>query len=155
MLHLSSLILYRSTVIMLIVVAVISILSTRFNALGDLWSLNNGFSVFWLFIMYYVGAFIRVHTPKGKKVWILIYFVCITVSFSCQIFVNYTGNLKSFIGDNLLSYNSPTIILAAVSLLLFFTKSNFSKASIKIISFIAPLSFSVYLISIILPVPLV
>jgi hypothetical protein len=51
------------------------------------------------------------------------------------------------IGENyLIKYTSPTILLCAVFLLLFFKDIKYNKLAIRFIRFFAPLSFGVYLL---------
>ena len=122
--------------------------STLLNALNDLWSTNHGYSVVWLLCMYYMGALLKKHMIKRRIPWLLVYGITIITAFGIKVSVQYCNLLKSVLGDaeNLLAYTSPLIIISAVSLFMFFANLNVGKGYIRFIKFVAPLSFSVYLI---------
>lgn len=138
-----------------IAVVVIGVL---FSARGlflyeDAFDLDGGYGVLWLIYMYIVGGFIKKHLEMNGKCRFLICFVI------CTLF-NWFGEIgitkyaladsNSFVGQamsSLVSYTSPTMLISAVCLVVYFSKLSFkAKSIIKIIETLAPISFGVYLI---------
>lgn len=121
-------------------------------AQSDLFQTSYGYSFLWLSALYILGGYIRKYFTVQKRTSnkiILIYPCCIFITWMIQYAIdtssfNITALLKS--GNPLLSYSSPTIVLSALSLLLFFSNLNLHSLMKKTIKLIAPFSFSVYLI---------
>ncbi|MBQ3490585.1 MAG: acyltransferase [Clostridia bacterium] len=135
----------RTIVISLVVM--FSVLPTLFKskifgkAISDVFLLGGGYSAIWLGILYVIGAYISKYDvfKKIKAIWfILLYLfsICLTWLFKFEI--------KS-IGSVYVSYTSPTILLAGVSLVAAFSKFKLSPIK-KVVAFLSPLSFGVYLI---------
>jgi surface polysaccharide O-acyltransferase-like enzyme len=134
----------------LIIVCVFSILPTIFH--NDMFNTSSGYSMLWLSLMYLVGACMRKYNLNkmiSARNAALGYWICIIVTWASKLVLELLTN-KIFgapKGGNLLvSYTSPTIIGAAIMLLLCFSKINFRNAWKKIIAFFAPIAFGVYLI---------
>lgn len=111
-----------------------------------------GYDFLWMVLMYLLGGYIRKYDSfsalkKGKA--FLVYLGSIGVTWLSKIGVQFIGDRfyqTVFAGDRLISYYSPTILAAAVSLLLLFRKLPVSDRILPFVRFLAPLSFSVYLI---------
>jgi hypothetical protein len=134
----------------LIIVCVFSILPTIFH--NDMFKTSSGYSMLWLSLMYLVGACIRKYNWNeriGARSGALGYLICVIATWASKLVLELLTN-KIFgapKGGNLLvSYTSPTILGAAVMLLLCFSKINFGNAWKKVIAFFAPIAFGVYLI---------
>jgi len=119
----------------------------------DLFNTDGGGSALWLMALYLVGAYIKKYSfglnVKGRW-YLLIYLICITLTWGSNYFINYNHfvnqNFKTY-GFTLIDYTSPTILIAGISLLLFFSKLNIKNFWSKtLIKTFAPLSFSVYII---------
>ena len=115
--------------------------------------LNKGFSPLWLIILYifgaYIGKYMIINDDKTKKtnyflLWIFIYICSAIFSFiSYSFFLKKTYMFKKTL---FLSYISPTMIIQAICLLLFFSKLTIKNPLlIKLIIFLTPLTFNVYL----------
>lgn len=122
------------------------------SVFGHVYDSAAGYSVIWLCILYIMGACLRKYNISDKvkdRKTLAIYFVAILITCLSKFGI---GIITSKIWGEprydkiLVSYISPTIILAAVSLLLFFSRLKLKGYMIKIVSFLAPLSFGVYLI---------
>ena len=115
--------------------------------------LNKGFSPLWLMILYifggYIGKYVLSEDNNIKNqtyffLWIFIYILCslfgfISYDFLLKNKINITKNI-------FLNYISPSIVIEAISLLLFFSKLTIKNPLfIRAISFFAPLTFNVYL----------
>jgi hypothetical protein len=101
---------------------------------------DGGYNVVWLVCLYFFAAYLRLYWNYKINKWIYL-----AVYFLCCAFVlwkKYTGN------NDFLSYISIPITVAAISLFLFFRDVRISSPlPAKIIGFISPLTFGVYLIS--------
>ena len=116
-------------------------------------SLRGGYSVFWLILMYTLGAYISKYDPLKKRSSLFCFLgfaVCSVLTVAIRIIIvlvnqNLVSEPKSF--ELLVSYVSPTVTLAAVFIVCAFAKLNIKgKSSKKIIAFLCPLSFGVYLL---------
>ncbi len=126
-----------------------------------------GYHFIWLVYLYMLGGTIRVNgfsflctpkcipwlkkdslEPKNRVVFLLLYGICILLTFiltiKCHpIVLTHLGYDPFF--ERLVSYNSPTIVLASIFLFEFFEQLKIS-TGISIIRFLSPLTFGVYLI---------
>ncbi len=121
-------------------------------AMEDIFSTMDGYSPLWLLIMYFVGAVMKKYEIKEeerKSRHLLLYVLMVILTFTLMIVISYTTHKISgeiLLRGFLISYVSPTIIFAAVSLFKYFSKIKLNKATRKIVSAISPLTFGVYLI---------
>ena len=119
---------------------------------GDLFFTVDGYSPLWLALLYILGAYIRKYglfDGVSCKKALAVYLACVLVTWGEKLAVewgwtNFGGGYRS--AGILVSYTSPTILLAAVSLLAFFTKLPVPRWGEKPIQKLSPLAFSVYLI---------
>ncbi|MDE5996039.1 MAG: acyltransferase, partial [Eubacterium sp.] len=135
---------------LLAIFLVCSLLPTVFRT--DIAKLDRGYCFLWLAILYLFGAYIRKYGLwDNMKNWknLLGYFLCVIVSWGAKIIIDSVQNhfsLKLKDGNFLIRYTSPTIVLCAVFLLMFFLKLNIKPGMCKFIKFFAPASFGVYLL---------
>ena len=137
----------------IIISSVASLFSRHF---GDVFGLKNGYSVWWLMILYLIGAYIRkyglLNKIRSHRVLIAFsaYFVFIFITWftklSIQLLSKTIFGNNQYTGERLVSYQSITILGAAVSLFLFFETIKLNSALVKAVGFLSPLAFSVYLI---------
>lgn len=110
--------------------------------------LNNGYSPLWLIILYIIGGYFGkyfIQNRNNYKNYYFIYFLIyiVTSFFTSEIYFKLL-KLKKKNSKIFISYLSPTILLQAVSLLMFFSRLNIkNNILIKIISIFTPLTFSV------------
>lgn len=118
----------------------------------DIFYLYEGYSAFWLMILYLMGGYIAKY-DIGKKVKsgqaAGVYIVCIIVSWVVKMGMDKRmwdayGSLPE--KDLLVSYTSPTILLAGAALVILFSRMHIPQRMKRWIGIFAPLSFSVYLI---------
>ena len=104
----------------------------------DTFSLSGGFSVIWLCMLYIIGGYIKIHQfMLPRKVCLIVYML--------SVFATWFFKMRDI--PFLLDYTSPTIFLAALSLLLIFANTNFKNALLqKCIQTLAPTALSVYII---------
>ncbi len=115
--------------------------------------LNGGYSMLWLVVLYIIGAGIKRYNfgIKLKKRWLtLIFLLCAILASASKIVIRLITNkvLGYEAYDNILiSYTSPLVVIMAVCMFLFFIKINFCEIFQKMLKFLSPLAFGVYLIS--------
>ena len=119
----------------------------------DSFKLSNGYSMIWLSIMYMVGAYIKkyvdVSNLSKKKTFIIYLLVCLGTWGNKYVIEMLTFKIfgESRFGNIFINYVSPTIIISAIALFLFFLKVDIqNEFANKIIKILATVSFSVYLI---------
>lgn len=113
---------------------------------------DDGYNMLWLAVMYIFGAYFskyNVFEKSSKIKLLLIYFVCILVTWVTKlVMVNYNDVLPQFVRNKnfLVSYVSPTIVIAGICLLGIFVNLNIGQKLGKVIVYVASLSFGVYLV---------
>ena len=115
-------------------------------------NLSKGYSVFWLAILYVVGGCIAKYNLFEKLSFgkcILGYFICVGLTVLSRIVIGVVtsrvfGSYRRM--ELLVSYTSPTIVFSAVFLVVAFAKLNLGVRKTRIVSFLSPMSFGVYLI---------
>lgn len=118
----------------------------------DIFQTANGYSMLWLGYLFLMGGYIRRYgvfeTWSLKKI---LFIWCVSIIFPLGIkFMieyiswNYLGIL--IISRSLTKYTSPNVVIQAVVMLISFSRIRISRFWKKIISFISPASFGVYLI---------
>lgn len=109
-----------------------------------------GYSVTWLAFLYMVGAYVAFYdVPFEIHKWqaIVMFLVCTACTFLWKVVIeqvtfSYTGTAR--FGLWLYRYTSPTVLIAAIALLLLFAKMRISRTAL--ISVVSPLTFGVFLI---------
>ena len=119
---------------------------------GDLFYTNLGYSILWLSVLYFIGAYLKKYPIRNnvKKCYCLFgALACAIISFVCKCgfsflsrYIKYTDKLSDLLTD----YTSPTILLCAVFLLLFFSRIKINQRLNKIIALVGPTTFGVYII---------
>lgn len=115
---------------------------------NDVFWTSRGYSAIWLIVLYLVGAYMKKYNSFsyiGKFTALYGYLACVVLTWNIKILL--TENLPEFTRPNLLvSYTSPTIIASGIFLFIFFKNLNPPKFFCKVIAFLSPLAFSVYII---------
>lgn len=118
------------------------------DALGT----NDGYSSIWLMLLYLVGGFIRKYglwkngTPSR---FLAGYCAMAGLTWLSKLVIEQTtlhllGQTRA--GNYFISYKSPTVLLSAVFLLLFFERLHVSSFWKKVVGTLSPVAFGVYLI---------
>ena len=136
------------------VIGVFSCVGTLMSKLmGDIFNLEFGYSVWWLCILYLIGASLKIFKDrlKGKKKqiflgWCICNVITILVhNISVYLPEGFPGG--ALIPEMLVNYISPTIVGSAICLVILFSDLKIEKMKIrKGIKFISGLTFGVYLI---------
>lgn len=130
------------------IVILFSVVPTLF--LRDLFLTGSGYSALWLSMLYLIGAYIRKYDVTGlinKRQCLWGYFICVFITWGSRfilLLVSSTENPECSL--LLINYTSPTILGAAILLLLFFEKLHPGNKWKRIIAYFAPTAFGVYLI---------
>ena len=139
----------RETLKRLIIVLlfVFSLLPTIFHM--DFGCTINGYSVWWLIILYIVGGYVKKYGITYRKNWLFIYGLSVGIMWVSKIVIEIIQ--KKFYGapqdgTYLISYTSPFVVVCAVALLLHFEKKQCGKKLIIFINFFAPVTFGAYLV---------
>lgn len=116
----------------------------------DVFLLNHGYHVLWLMILYILGAYLRKYNPFEQVkagVWLLVYGAMVLLSWGVFLLNTHRSSLEpngTYL--NLVEFTSPTMVVAAAALLLVFSRIRIPDFAEKLIRFVSPLTFSVYLI---------
>lgn len=141
---------YKLFIIVLLVL--FSIMNTiSFN---DCFEINNGYSFWWLIVMYIIGAYAKRITINRHYSFIIGYIITILFVWFIKIFsahIPFVGWENSIINKGLsvlssilIQYTSPLIVAASIFLFLFMVKIRSNSNSV--IALISKSSFAVYLI---------
>lgn len=110
---------------------------------------GGAYSITWFIILYLIAGYLKLHFDINKYKnykYLLTYFVCCASTFLIFSAINHF-NIPYFSSDYFYSYNFILIVLASISLFIFFKNLKIKSDLInKIILFFAPLTFGVYLI---------
>ncbi|MDR3344992.1 MAG: acyltransferase [Oscillospiraceae bacterium] len=148
-----------------LILIIFSVTAVFPETMNEPFNTERGFSALWLAALYFVGAYLRLYPPKTSKLRQLGCIVIFAASSLIQWFYragiaflqkhhagwanSENGKLffKYFAGELLHRYTSPFMVIAAVSLLIFFANLKIkNSAARRAIKFAAPISFGVYLI---------
>lgn len=142
---------------LVLLVLVFSVLPTVTR--HDRFGLNNGYSIWWLALLYLIGGYLRQYegriSLRGR--WALgLYAGASLLSYGLRMARNIlTARVSwyAWIGERFfgaqadwLNYISPTVLLASLGLLLFFRALTLPAWLTKLVRWASPLAFGVYLI---------
>lgn len=117
----------------------------------DAYHLSNGYSLLWLMVLYLMGGYFAKYRSLEKidlRKSVLLFFVSISVTMAWKVIFEYynSNTSQSFPSDLLISYTSPTIILAGIAIFSFFSKVKTPKALSKAIKSIGTATLGVYIL---------
>lgn len=118
----------------------------------ELFGTAGGYNVLWIGMLYLLGATLKhfkFGERYGKRIWLMVYLGCVFITWGVKfVFEYYTGIYQGQLlrGSYLVKYTSPTILMAAIALVLLFSKMELGRGTRKLVKFFSPLAFSVYLI---------
>lgn len=138
----------QARVLALSIVVVFSVLPTLRQS--DVFLTNNGYSVLWLSCLYLLGGCLRLYGPKGRsRCWAAVYAGCVLLTWLVKLAGDRLWMARTgAVCDKVLltTYTSPTILLAAMALVLCFTGLDIGPGFGCFVEKTSPLAFSVYLI---------
>ena len=118
----------------------------------DVLRMASGYSPMWLVVLYVLGAAIRRNEPlkKAPKWALLLGYVVFSALTALSKYLIGKITLQTrgqiYRDDYLVRYISPTVVCAAVCLLLLFSRLNLPGWLQRVTAFLAPSAFCVYLI---------
>lgn len=119
----------------------------------EILALNEGYSPFWLMLLYIIGATIKLNEnekpPRRKFFLIICFFFCSAISLSSKLAIAFLNRAfaQEICGEDLfISYFSPFIVIGALCLFMFFRHLEIKHLK-KTITAFGSASFGVYLIS--------
>lgn len=135
----------------LTIIFILGSISTIFKS--DPFGLDFGYSILWLACMYFVGAYIKLHVDTDNlKVSNLLtkYLFSVLILFGIILLTSY-ANVHFFTRARdvtwFIKYASPFVYVSSIYFFLLALKIPFNQPKInKIILFLSPLTFSVYLL---------
>lgn len=115
---------------------------------GDAFYLVGGYSVLWLLVLYVIGACLKkTDLLTCTKTWKLLLVMLICLGVSC---VWYFCKLPAFMGESkevALKFINPFMLAFDICLFVLLARAEFRSTILKkILCFVAPLTFSVYLL---------
>ena len=126
------------------------------NPNDDIFHLNHGYSLLWLLILYITGSYIGKFRPgyigikKYIYCFILLLMYILSSHFYYKILFSRSNNNRIIYGffrkifnEN---YDSTLKLIQSLSITLFLLQIQYNKYIAKIITFIGPLTFSIYII---------
>ncbi len=129
-----------------------------FSLKFDPFNIGGGCSVMWLCLLYLLGGYFRkydvVSKIRGAKAWLLygsMTVVTFLSKFVIEAFTNLTARSEDY-ATLLVSFVSPTVLLAGVGLFFGIVRLKFPKPVKKVISVLSPATLGVYLIHVCGPV---
>ena len=141
----------RLDILLLSIFVVFSFITTLFHQ--DFANTKFGYSALWLAALYIIGGYLKKY-DIGKNVkrykLFLGYVLFAGISYLSRIVIEVVTKIvikRPVGGGYLFSYVSPTILLSAVFLFLYFTRLSFNNnIAKKVVAFFTPATFGVYLI---------
>ncbi len=134
----------RNTIIALLLIFSVPALYTGKDVFGG----SFGYSAIWLIVLYLTGAYMKKYNSLSyiKTIPALFGYISV-IAFTWAVKIGLESFLPDFKRSNILvNYTSPTIIAAAIFLLVLFKNLKLPTIICKIIKFMSPLAFSVYII---------
>lgn len=140
-------ILYRLLFTMFIVLSVVPTLVHR-----DFAWMGQGYKFPWLVVMYLFGCVLKKYRDDysiSRKTCVIWFFISIAFTWVWDIALEIVTTLllgESHFGRLFIKYTSPTIIVASISLLLFFSTLGTNNTTKWISKNISPLAFGIHLV---------
>lgn len=135
-----------------IVIAMVLVFSVASSAAKEMsqdpFTLVSGYTGIWLIILYVVGAYIGKYGMWEKvpqPVLPGIFLGCAALSLAIRVVVRDLTE-TAYIVKFLTSFISPFVVLGSIALLLFFSRLQYGKIAKKVIAFLSPAAFGVYII---------
>ena len=112
----------------------------------DPFLINKGYSMLWITAMFIVGMYLKKYdiAKKIKKTNLISLYIG-SIAITCIGIFLSLGN-PNFAGARLMEYNSPTTVIAAISIVLLFSSIQCRPVIQKMAAYCSPIVFSVYLI---------
>ena len=134
----------QATALVVSLVVIFSVLPTVTGR--DPFDLKLGYSVLWILVLFVIGTFLRKYWDTfkiAKPVLLWTFAGCILVT-CLGMFASVLN--PSFNGMVLVEYTSPTIVIAAIAVVLLFASMQVPALVRKVSDYCVPFTFSIYLL---------
>lgn len=127
------------------------ILSLWVSRINEVFLVGSGYSTLWLMVMYLFGALMarfEIHKKRSARKWALLFLLAVLANWLPRmVLLWYSPEYWTPANQNLkLQYTSPTVILAAVAMVGWFSRLEPGTRAEKAISKVSPHAFGVYLL---------
>ena len=119
----------------------------------DIFGTSSGYSAIWLIYLYILGAYVKEKEERFNKITPHFatngFLILILLTWLSRVVIEFmTLRIfnKIFGSDILISYTSPTILISSILFLCYFKNISLSEKLRKVVSFLTPMTFGVYLI---------
>lgn len=124
---------------------------SMFDSITNRFVLNSGYSFIWLLLLFIVGSIIK-KCQIGKNIKnYKIFCVVVIMTIITYLYKIYGFDLSikgiEISKDLFVSYTSPTILIIAIMYVIFFSRITFSEFNKKIIRFVIPSAFAIYILN--------
>ena len=133
--------------LLLIIISIFSAMSIL--PLRCLLDTTGGYGIIWFICLYLIAGYVRIFIQdeniiKHKSKFLIIYFLSAILTTLAILILQPISNT---IGNKLLKYNMPLVLVESMAIFMYFKCINIKNKYInKMIMFMAPLTFGVYLI---------
>lgn len=138
-------------IIFVTAIILFSVLPTLFST--DVFGLRDGCSFLSIMTCYFIGAYMRKYELMQNLSSGVLVLVCALATFAtwgCKLFIETVyGYTESYPekGNILYAFNSPTVILAGMAIVVLFSRIKLNKTMTKAVGAVAPLTLGAYLIN--------
>ena len=121
------------------------------SPLTDAFYLHDGYSVLWLAVMYLLGGYLRKYPilpGLSSRLWLLIFVLSAVLAWAPRMAALWLKPILWYnaYGNILIEYTSPSMVLAAIALLMVFSRLRLPEWAEKAVSRLSPCAFGVYLL---------
>lgn len=134
-----------------IAIILFSVLPTLFST--DVFGLRGGCSILCVMTFYFIGAYMRKYELMenlSSGALALVYFLATFATWGCKLFIEtvygFSANYPEK-GNILYAFNSPTVIIAGMAIVVLFSRIKLNKTMTKAVGAVAPLTLGAYLIN--------
>ena len=145
----------RLKIVLIVLLLFVGVLGSFYYVYSgtDSFGVNRGYSAWWMMILYLIGAYIRKYDAFAgtkKRRFVLVFFLTVAAATVVKLLVQAYALQKlhsiRYYYTAFTNYTSINLWICAVALLLFFRKLHFKPLINRIVAFLAPMTFGVYLI---------
>lgn len=113
---------------------------------GDPFDLSEGYSVLWLLVLFILGTYLKKYSKeiKIKRIVLVGIFAACTLITCLVMAVSVV--IPSLDGMALMQYTSPTLVICAIAVVMFFISMSVPAFLRKACTYCAPFAFSIYLL---------
>lgn len=133
----------QASMLVCALICIFSLLPSLYNT--DCFRLHGGYAMAWLGILAVIGGYIKRFEPfkRLKCLWLAVYAACMLCVCAYKFAAARAGFAYS---DRFINFTSIFVLIASISLVMFFARSSMPGWVKCVTKFVAPMAFGVYLI---------